>query len=86
MGKSFHDQVRQRDFWLATLLAGALSLALWWPWGPLVGLLIMPVIHWLAARMTRTLGGLTGDTYGALSESGEVLVLLVLLAIQRHSG
>ncbi len=84
MGRTFHDQVRQRDFWVATALAAGISAAVWWPWGPMLGLVIAPVIHGLAWRMTRTLGGLTGDTYGALSECGEVLTLLALLAIVRH--
>lgn len=84
MGKTFHDQVRRRDFWWATALAALLSAPILWPWGPLHGLVILPIIHWLASRMTRTLGGLTGDTYGALAEAGEVLTLLVLLALQRH--
>ena len=40
--------------------------------------------HALAWRMCRSLGGLTGDTYGALSEMGEVVALLALLALYRH--
>lgn len=35
---------------------------------------------WLAARIARKLGGLTGDTYGALNEALETALLLVLAA------
>ncbi len=38
----------------------------------------------LARRMVKSLGGVTGDTYGALSEAGEVVALLVLAALYRH--
>ena len=37
---------------------------------------------WAARRMARKLGGLTGDTYGALNEGIETLLLLVLAIIQ----
>ncbi|MGN7358542.1 adenosylcobinamide-GDP ribazoletransferase [Paenibacillus sp. SAF-054] len=36
---------------------------------------------WAARRMTRKLGGLTGDTYGALNEGIETVLLLVLVII-----
>lgn len=37
---------------------------------------------WAARRMTGKLGGLTGDTYGALNEGIETVLLLVLVIIQ----
>lgn len=85
MGRGFHDRVRRRDFYLATagaLLAGGLLLP---PWGALVGLAVLMAAHLLARWMVRLLGGLTGDTYGALSETGEVVVLLVLAALAHHA-
>ncbi|GIP29426.1 adenosylcobinamide-GDP ribazoletransferase [Paenibacillus sp. J23TS9] len=49
--------------------------------------LMLPVAAWAAGtwaarRMTRKLGGLTGDTYGALNEGIETVLLLVLVIIQ----
>jgi adenosylcobinamide-GDP ribazoletransferase len=41
---------------------------------PIVGL----CVWWLARRMARSLGGLTGDTYGALCEATEVVTLMAL--------
>ena len=85
LGRTFHDQVRRADFLLATLSALIASSLLWFPWGGLLILVSVPLTHWTARRMVRSLGGLTGDTYGALSELGEVAVLLTLAALQHHA-
>lgn len=85
MGRTFHDRVRLRDFWIATasaVLAGAILLP---PWGALAGLAVWAAVHLLARKMVNALGGLTGDTYGALSETGEVVTLLALAALARHA-
>lgn len=39
------------------------------------------VIHWFANAVVESLGGLTGDVYGAMSELGEVVALLVICVI-----
>lgn len=39
------------------------------------------VIHWMAAAVAESLGGLTGDVYGALSEIGEVTALLAICVV-----
>lgn len=52
-----------RDQWYAALPAMAAAVAM---------------VHWLAATVSKSLGGLTGDVYGALSETGEVAALLVV--------
>ncbi len=54
------------------------------PWGALVGVVVLVVSYLLGRWMVGSLGGLTGDTYGALSEVGEVVVLLTLVALVRH--
>lgn len=84
MGRTFHEQVRRTDFVIATLSALLLGAVLLPPWGALAGLVVWPIIHGLAQRMVAALGGLTGDTYGALAEVGEVVTLLALAALQRH--
>jgi cobalamin synthase len=43
--------------------------------------LALAVTHWLCARWTRSLGGLTGDIFGAVSEIGEVVALAALTAL-----
>jgi adenosylcobinamide-GDP ribazoletransferase len=85
MGRNFNEQVRRRDFIFATisaLLIGGLILP---PWGALVGLVVLVAAHLLARWMVGVLGGLTGDTYGALSEVGEIVVLLSLAALIYHA-
>ena len=42
--------------------------------------LVWLAARWLARWWTRDLGGLTGDTYGALCEIGEVIALAALTA------
>lgn len=41
------------------------------------------LVHWFAAAAARSLGGLTGDVYGALSEIGEVGCLLAVCTVMR---
>jgi adenosylcobinamide-GDP ribazoletransferase len=85
MGRNFHANVRQRDFWIATASAFAIGAVLLPPWGALVGLVVLVVAHLAARWMVGVLGGLTGDTYGALSEVGEIAVLLTLVALAQHA-
>ncbi len=84
MGRTFHDQVRRSDFAVASLTALAIGLVVALPWGALIGLAVWPISHGLARRMVASLGGLTGDTYGALAEIGEVVTLLALVAAYHH--
>jgi adenosylcobinamide-GDP ribazoletransferase len=80
MGSIFKEHSGLRELVLATVLAlvAALSLSLFHLWG-----LVMLGGLWLAVALlgwalTRALGGLTGDTYGALCEVSEVLTLAMV--------
>jgi adenosylcobinamide-GDP ribazoletransferase len=78
LGRSFQSQVRRADFIFATAAALLLALAL----GGARGLVALALV-WVAAQLlamwwTRELGGLTGDTYGALCEIAEVVTLATL--------
>lgn len=86
MGRSFHDRVRRRDFIYATVFAVLAGGALFFPWGALVGAVVLIVSYLLGRWMVSILGGLTGDTYGAMSEVGEVVALLTLAALVRHGA
>lgn len=78
MGRTFQAHVRRRDFVVTTATALILA-ALVGQWhGVIAGVLVWGCSHLLAYWWTRDLGGLTGDTYGALNEIGEVVVLAVL--------
>jgi adenosylcobinamide-GDP ribazoletransferase len=81
MGNLFIGKARWRDAWvafifcLAMLAAGFGYLA-----APIVGVNLLAV--WLYRRMVVTkIGGMTGDTLGAMNEVSEVVSLLVLSQI-----
>lgn len=80
LGRAFHDQVRRPDLYLATagaaLAAGLVAGAA----GLVAMLLALACARLLARWWTRDLGGLTGDTYGALCEIAEVVVVATVAA------
>jgi adenosylcobinamide-GDP ribazoletransferase len=78
LGHEFQSQVRRADFVFATATAIVLALALAGARGLLALALVWGASYWLARWWTRDLGGLTGDTYGALCEIAEVVTLAVL--------
>lgn len=70
------------------LVFGILALAAMqfpWPvalgWGAGMGIITGGLGYWLARAMARKLGGLTGDTYGALIELLECAVLFAAVAL-----
>lgn len=78
MGHAFKEQVNWPRMIIATLIAIAISAALM----KLLGLALMAAI-WLiiiimATYIRRRLGGLTGDTYGAINEVIEVYALILV--------
>lgn len=78
LGRSFNELVQRHDFVFASAAAVGLALLIGQLQGLVALLLVWGVSHLLARWWTRDLGGLTGDTYGALSEIGEVVALAVL--------
>ncbi len=79
-GATFHAAVTRGMALLGTLLAGALALLA----GP-IGLLAMAACLAIAAgvgrALTLRLGGLTGDTYGAIAIVIETAVLFIAVAL-----
>jgi adenosylcobinamide-GDP ribazoletransferase len=78
LGREFQSQVGRADFALASGSTLALAVALGGARGLVALALVWGVSHWLARWWTRDLGGLTGDTYGALCEIAEVVALGVM--------
>jgi len=70
----------------ATAVALAASAALSAPWGALVPVALLPVTHAAARGMCRSLGGLSGDSYGALVELGHTVTLLWFSALVEHGA
>src|SRR6266487_3583552 len=82
LGAAFHQAVTTERL----LLAGTIALAIVLFTGQFIGLIV-----WLAGTVTtlilgllitRSLGGLTGDSYGAIEEVVEVVALLVLVMVR----
>jgi len=78
MGRFFSEHVRGRDFVVATLTVVGLAFLLLRFWGLAVfgGLWLMAAL--INRSFCKALGGLTGDTYGALCEISEVLALAMI--------
>ncbi len=79
MGKFFRDYIRKYELILGLLITVAVYCLLL----PLSGLLILPIhallIVVISSGVSRKLGGLTGDVYGLICETGESATLLLLL-------
>ncbi|MCS7054949.1 MAG: adenosylcobinamide-GDP ribazoletransferase [Thermoflexales bacterium] len=92
LGRSFRDFIRRGDFVFATLqmlVIVAVACVLGrppqvWPMALLRGAMTIALVllaaHLIFARWTKALGGLTGDTYGAMCEIGEVIALAAMSA------
>lgn len=81
LGRTFQAQLRRGDFAIASLTTLALALALAGAHGVIALALAWLITHMLGRWWTRDLGGLTGDTYGALCEIAEVVTLAALTAV-----
>lgn len=77
MGAHFRQGFGRQQVFIATLSIFVTSIIFWrsMPMLLLIFLLIFGVARWLAHRLG---GGLTGDTYGALCELTELLVILLV--------
>lgn len=84
LGAAVRAHVRTRDFAGATFFAVVIAALASPPVGAFVGLIVFAGTHWAGRAMTCSLGGLNGDTYGALSEIAEVTTLLALAALNHH--
>lgn len=78
MGQTFKDQTSWLQLAIATLIALAASLLLLKLFGLAVMAGIWLILIIMALFLKRKLGGLTGDTYGAINEVIEVCVLILV--------
>lgn len=86
MGRAFAEHAGKDALLTATLtLAGMLAVFYFLAGGFAAGAAAAAALAavlfalWFGRRLTRLLGGLTGDTYGAVTELAEVLVLAVFI-------
>lgn len=83
LGRHFKEHIRRRDFAFATIQMTVIVVAVCAWSGGVMGVLrgavaaalVFAAAHVLFTRWTRSLGGLTGDTYGAVCEIGEAIAL-----------
>jgi adenosylcobinamide-GDP ribazoletransferase len=78
LGREFQSRVGRADFIIGSSIALVLAVALGGTRGIVALALTWVVAHVLGMWWARDLGGLTGDTYGALCEIAEVVALGVM--------
>jgi adenosylcobinamide-GDP ribazoletransferase len=81
-GARLKTAVSARALAVATLVPLVACAALW-PAGPIIGLAVTGLVWQLGRWLTRLLGGLTGDCYGALCEVAEALAWLLIAPLGR---
>lgn len=70
-------------FTLSTIIALACAFAIWKLKGVLVFMVIAAASYIAGRFINRKIGGISGDTLGALSESNEIIVLLSIIILIR---
>jgi adenosylcobinamide-GDP ribazoletransferase len=78
LGKAFKQAVGRSEFLIATFLTLLLSVILFPTAGPVIAAGAWIVISLAALYIKRQIGGLTGDTYGAINEIALITVLLAI--------
>ena len=78
LGKAFKQGVGWKEFLIASLITLALAGILFQIAGLIIVAAIFIIINGAALYFKRQLGGLTGDTYGAINEIALITVLLTI--------
>jgi adenosylcobinamide-GDP ribazoletransferase len=78
LGTSFKDSVNWRQFLVATLITLIVAIVLFRVAGLAIIAFTWVVITLIALYLKRQLGGLTGDTYGAINEISVASVFLMV--------
>jgi adenosylcobinamide-GDP ribazoletransferase len=81
LGRSFKENVRRREMFLAGATSLILAVFFLRFWGALVWLAIAVFTLGIQFLFMRRLGGVTGDVLGAANEVNEVLVLILTSGI-----
>jgi adenosylcobinamide-GDP ribazoletransferase len=82
LGAAFRQAVTTRHLLLAGIVAVAIVLVAGQFLGLIVWVIVTVTTLALGAWITRHVGGLTGDSYGAIAEVTEVVALLVLVIMR----
>ena len=82
IGKAFAEYATKKSFYFAFAIALFCTLYATLQYGTLAFIAFFSVLlftYWFSGYVTKTLGGLTGDVYGAVTEISETIVLFVFL-------
>ena len=85
LGTVFKQGASWPRFTIATIITLAVAVILAQLNGFILMIAIWVIVLAMAAYLKGKLGGLTGDTYGAINEVAEVLVL-ILICLLAHVG
>ncbi len=81
LGRAFSRYTGNLEFGLATLFLGLVT-AIFWSWPGFLAIAVLAVfLHLWGRGVVRTLGGTTGDIYGATAELLETVTLICLYII-----
>ena len=83
MGLAFKHGARWYRLIIATVIALAAAIIMLKLWGLILMAVLWLLVFGIASYFRSRLGGLTGDTYGAINEIAEVLVLILIILIWR---
>ena len=79
LGQIFIEHRRRWDFPMATFFV-FIPVIIFRHWLTLIPLVLTILVSWLVSRsLVKILGGLTGDTYGALAELSETIFILLFM-------
>jgi adenosylcobinamide-GDP ribazoletransferase len=84
LGKTFKQEASWQRFTIATLTTLAAVTILTQLAGLVIMISIWVIVVGMAAYLKRKFSGLTGDTYGAINETAEVCVL-ILVCLLAHN-
>jgi adenosylcobinamide-GDP ribazoletransferase len=82
LGAAFHQAVTTKRLLLTAIVTLAIVLVAGQFLGLIVWTTVTVVALILGIGITRSIGGLTGDSYGAIEEVAEVMALLVLVMVR----
>jgi len=83
MGLAFKQGASWQRLTISTVIALGVAVIILKLWGLVLIAALWLIIFGIASYLRFRLGGLTGDTYGAINELAEVLVLLLTILIWR---
>ncbi|MHB1421534.1 MAG: adenosylcobinamide-GDP ribazoletransferase [Bacillota bacterium] len=83
LGKTYTEYTGWKEALIASLITLAAAYVLLGMWGLVLALFVFIAGQVVSGWMARRLGGMTGDTFGALNELMEVAALLALAMVFR---